>query len=329
MGQGFVVPCAGNAFMIHTFSMNALQDSVQPLLYISGGVLLALFLGFGIWSLHERFHRQEEWGVRRQLLLLAAVIVFCSLEILTLRELMRDDVVLFIFSLLGMLVAGMALYGHLAVSLLSRLMVELILPDHPVGSDRPRLGPAENLEKQGNWQGALHEYFILAHMYPGHPEILSRITHNLIRQKRYVEGLYWFERLVKHAKRADEAAALLKEFIAVFTREEDLFSLRNVMALFLQRFPRETEILKELDAMAGDGAARLLPLEGMGTAREKGHPPPLSDTEAGAPSGLIPLKSLLDQDAKKPEPVSREEQERPVPPSLRPLEENPLQTSEE
>ncbi|NLN93567.1 MAG: hypothetical protein GX130_09715 [Candidatus Hydrogenedens sp.] len=312
--------------MIHIFSMNMLQDSVQPFLYLSGGILLALFLGFGIWSLHERFHRQKEWSVRRQLLLLGAVTVFCSLEILTLRQLMHDDVVLFIFSLLGLLVAGTALYGHLAVSLLSRLLVELILPDHPAASDRPHLAAAESLERQGNWLGALQEYFILVHMYPGHPVVLSRITHNLIHQKRYMEALHWFERLVKHATRADEATVLLKELIAVFTRNGDLSSLRNVILLFLQRFPRETEIHKELDGLEDDTAAPLLPLEGTRARKPQEGASSMMASGDGFVSGLAPLAALRSPVEELADP---EEVERPVLPSLRPLEEHPLQSSEE
>lgn len=310
--------------MIHVFSLNALLDSADAFLYLFGGILLALFLGVGIWSLHGRFHRQEEWGVGRQLVLLGAVIVFCSLEIMTLRELMDDDIVLFIFSLLGLLVSGMALYGHLVISLLSRLLVELILPDHPATRDQPRLMPAEKLEKQGNWQGALEEYLILAHMYPGHGVVLSRITRNLIHQKRFMEALHWFERLIKHARRAEEASELLKQLITVFTEQRDLPSLRNTILLFLQRFPRETEIRSYLDGLEDDAAARLLPLEGAFAPSSVTSRPDFSAGQRELPAGLTPLAGLRESSEKEEALRKREEIEEAPLSTLRPLDEHPL-----
>lgn len=308
--------------VIHVFSMNVLQDSTQPFFYVTGGVILALFLGVGIWSLHVRFHLQQEWSVRRQLVVLGMVLLFFGYEIITVQQLIQDDIALFIFTLLGLLVAGMALYGHLVVSLLSRILVELILPDHPGISTAPQLEHAAQLEKQGDWEGALKEYFVLVHIYPGNPAVLSRITANLICQKRYTEASHWFDRLVTYAERPDEARALLEQMAAAFTDEKDLPLLRNGMFCFLQRFPQQTEIKAQLAHLDAEDAGRPRPL-GTGISGEK---PGSSSFQSSAAVGsaLLPMRDLSESTAEVLRQPEAKELSAGVGALLQPLQDHPI-----
>lgn len=308
--------------VIHVFSMSVLQDSAQPFFYVSGGVILTLFLGFGIWSLHVRFHLQQEWSVRRQIAVLGVVLLFFGYEIIMVRQLIRDDIALFIFTLLGLLVAGMALYGHLAVSLLSRILVELILPDYPGISSTPQLGHAVRLEKQGDWEGALQEYFVLVHIHPGNPAVLARITANLICQKRYTEASHWFDRLVTYAEHPDDARALLEQMAAAFTDEKDQPLLRNGMLRFLQRFPQQTEIKAQLAHLDAEEAGRPRPL-GTGISGEKpGNPPFQSSAAVG--SALLPMQDLSESAAEVLQQPEEKELRAGAGALLQPLQNHPI-----
>ena len=134
-------------------TINRIFEPFSPALDITALFNIVVFVAVGIWSLHIRFRRYEEWSARTQLLILIAVFFFYVVEISMLRVTLREEVVQFIFSLLGLLVAGLALYRHILVSLLSRILVEMVVPDNPAAGDIPRFGPAEALENQEDWNG--------------------------------------------------------------------------------------------------------------------------------------------------------------------------------
>jgi len=214
--------------MLYALSMMAL-DAIA----LSAGLL---FVVIGVWSLRKRFQKHEEWPLRVQMFMLAGVLGFYLIEITILRVVIRENVMHFIFALLGLLVAGAALYGHIAVSVVSRLMVELLVPDNPAAATTPRLGPAEALERQGNWEGALNEYYILARIYPRNPMLCVRAANNLLKMNRCEEAVAWFERAIKYADKADDNLAIVRRLCDVLESLEQHDRANEALRLFTLRF---------------------------------------------------------------------------------------------
>lgn len=222
---------------MHAFQMNYFFDIASPFLYLMTALNMSVFVCFGIWSLRQRFRRYEEWAVRTQMIVLLAVLVFYVMEIMTLRLLLVGEPLYFMFALLGLVAAGLALYGHIAVSFLSRLMVELIVPDNPAARLTPRLGPAEMLEHEEDWEGALNEYYVLAHIYPGDALIYGRIANNLLRLERPGEAIKWFERALKHTSQPNDALVLLRRLWDACHIVNEKERAREAVLRFAENYP--------------------------------------------------------------------------------------------
>lgn len=223
--------------MIHVHQMNTVFNIASPFLYLATGTAMAAFVCFGVWSLQQRFLKYEEWAIRTQALILFMVLLFYILEITALRLLLVKEPVYFLFSLLGLLAAGFALYGHILVSLLSRMLVELVVPNNPGKRDVPRLGPAEILEHAEDWEGALNEYYVLAQIYPGNPLIYGRIARNLMKLERPGEAVKWLERSLKHTDRPEDALVLLRRLWDTYLSLGDHARAREAVYEFIHRFP--------------------------------------------------------------------------------------------
>ena len=180
-----------------------------PFLDATALALLVPFLVLGIYALRRRFLYHDEWGFARQSVVLIYVLLTVAFEIQAIRDELEDTPAYLIFASLGMLAASVALYGHIAVSFLSKLMVELFLPGSDQVASQPRFGPAEALERLGDYQGALNEYYVLARTFPDHPEIMARIGAALYALHAFEEAAQWFRRALDTQERPHEAADLL------------------------------------------------------------------------------------------------------------------------
>lgn len=227
----------GENTLIYVHDMNGLLDITSPLLYLAIGSAMIVFVLFGVWSLRQRFRRYEEWALRTQVVVLLAVFAFYTLEIKALRLLLVGEPVYFMFALLGLAAAGFALYGHILVSLLSRLMVEAVIPDNPSRYDVPRLGPAEILEHEEDWAGALNEYYVLARVYPGNAQIYGRIANNLIRLERHGEAVKWLERSIEATDQPRDALVVLRRLWDTHAALGEHQQAKKAVLAFTRRFP--------------------------------------------------------------------------------------------
>lgn len=261
--------------VIYVHEMNGLFDIASPLLYLTIGSAMIVFVAFGVWSLQQRFRRYEEWALRTQVVVLLAVFAFYTLEIKALRLLLVGEPVYFMFALLGLAAAGFALYGHILVSLLSRLMVEAVVPDNPAQYGIPRLGPAEILEHDEDWEGALNEYYVLARVYPNNALIYGRIANNLLRLERHGEAVKWLERSLEATEHPRDALVLLRRLWDTHAQLGEHQDARDAVLAFTRRFP--------------DFEASALLLRQLGMEREAGE----TDKEGPetGPAGLEPLEA--------------------------------------
>lgn len=181
-------------------------------------ILLIPFFGWGLFSLHWKYRRREDWPLWVDALTVAALAVFYAVEIDELRLWLQHQRITYIFSVLGLFVAGLALYGHTVVSLLSRLIVEVIAPGEEDSHDRPRFGPAEILERQGDWEGALQEYLILLRIFPRNPVINQRAADCCMQLKRPEEALKWLERAVRDHPPDEKILPILSRICEIYDR---------------------------------------------------------------------------------------------------------------
>ncbi|MCK5861460.1 MAG: hypothetical protein KAH38_03180 [Candidatus Hydrogenedentes bacterium] len=206
-------------------------------MHTSAAVSLFIFLVFGIWSLHKRFQKIEEWHLHTQLFILLGVVVFYWIEIPTLHIVLRESVIQFIFALLGLLIAGLALYGHIVVSVVSRLLVEILVPDNPAAEVQPRLGPAEALEQQQDWEGALNEYSVLSKIYPRNAMLSVRAANVLLKLNRNTEAALFFERAIKYTDKAEDNLMLVRRLCDVLELLGERDRINAVLRAFVERFP--------------------------------------------------------------------------------------------
>ncbi len=222
--------------------MSFVVDMIIRAYHLAVLINLPVFLVFGVYSLHRRFKREQEWHTPVQALVLAFAVCCCALEIVSLRYVLREGTVYFVFSSLGMLMATAALYGHLAVSLAARLLTELVTPGGDSGADLPRMGPAEAHERMGRHDLALNEYLMLAKIYPDRPQILLRVAENLAKTGRAGEALAWYQRaLPKLTNPAAQFSVVrrLWEIHASFLDQPE--AARRVVEEFCARFPQSRE----------------------------------------------------------------------------------------
>jgi tetratricopeptide (TPR) repeat protein len=237
-----------------TTLLNTLHSVLLVLRDFSAYTTMFLFVVFGTWTLHKRFQKHEEWSLRSQSFVLLGVALFYLLEIPTLRFMMHESIVQFIFTLLGLLVAGLALYGHIAVSLISRLMVEFLIPDNPAAAATPRLGPAEALERQGDWEGALQEYYILARIYPRNAMLCVRSANNLLHLNRSEEAVPWFERAIKYTDKPEDTLALVRRLCDTLETLHQPDKARAALQNFAERFAGHETARQVADELQCPGA---------------------------------------------------------------------------
>lgn len=222
-----------------TYLLNSLWALLIFALHTSALTSMFMFVAFGIWSLHKRFQKFEEWSFSTQLFVLLGVAIFYLIEIQSLSILLKESVVQFIFALLGLLVAGLALYGHIVVSVTSRMLVEVLVPDNPAAATIPRTGPAEALERHQDWEGALNEYYILARMYPRNAMLCIRAANNLVRLNRNEEAVAWFQRAIKYTDKPEDNLAIVRRLCDTLETLNQPEKINEALRTFAERFPEQ------------------------------------------------------------------------------------------
>jgi tetratricopeptide (TPR) repeat protein len=201
-------------------------------------IFLVPFFGWGVYSLQKRFRDHEEFSVVTEAVTVLLLLFFYAFEMAQLRSMMQGNALLHIFSLLGLIVFGAALYGHMIVSLTSRAIVGMLSPGDPDSPDQPRLGPAEMLERQHDFEGALREYLILARIYPKNPLIYGRIANTMMRLERPAEAVQWLHRALRFITNEDHYLSAASRLCDLYKNDlGDPGSARRVLQDFLDKFP--------------------------------------------------------------------------------------------
>ncbi|MBI2423248.1 MAG: hypothetical protein HYV27_10495 [Candidatus Hydrogenedentes bacterium] len=159
--------------------------------------LMTPYLAWGIYNLIRRYRYHEEPSLLNESLSLAAVVIFIAIQFVLLREVMQEQVVLFLFAFLGLFVSASALYGPMAISATSRVVIGFVMPSDEKRADEPRFGPADSLMKAGNYEEACQELLVLARIFPRHYKTHLRVGECYLKLEQPLEALTWFERALR------------------------------------------------------------------------------------------------------------------------------------
>ena len=201
------------------------------------------FFGWAIFLLRRRFLYYEESTLALEMATSVFVGLVFWIETIVLKEALGGQVLLYIAAILGLSIAGFSLYAHVFISLISRLVVDIIAPGEDSALDHPRFGPVEALERAGDYEGALQEYLVLARIYPRNFEVLSRAARVQHALGNLVDAEAWYLRARKRAKRADDALEAANQLCRIY--DDDLSQPEKAdyqLARFIQDFPDSPDV---------------------------------------------------------------------------------------
>lgn len=225
-------------------------------------VNIALFLAVGVWLLHRRFALLEELTPRAQAVVVCWAALTCGVELIVLRGTLQRAPVLYIFTAIGFFVAAFALYGHIGVSLLSKLLVDVVWNPGDDGVEHPRTGSAEALERTGDSEGAAREYLALARIYPRDPGLWIRAGDNFARLERRHDAAACFERAMMLVHSPEDALLVFRRCTDVLRTEEDGETRCAALAgAFIQRFTGSHEADSVTKWLATRGRKNGFPVE--------------------------------------------------------------------
>lgn len=187
------------------------------LFQIVGFALLVPFFGWAIYLLRRRFVYHEENSLLLEAGTAAGVLLFFWVETTVLKyALGQHQMLLFLFAVLGLVVAGFALYAHVIISLASRILVDMVVPGDSVAVNTPRFGPVESLERMEDFEGALQEYLVLARIFPRNFEVLKRTGRVNEILDRNEDAITWYMRARTRATGDQEALAAVNRICAIY-----------------------------------------------------------------------------------------------------------------
>lgn len=201
-------------------------------------MLLIPFFGWGLYLLRLQLRFHEEPSQTVELATALGLVFFYAVEFALLKRWETASVPYFVFAILGLVVSGAALYGPMIISATARLIVDTMMPSDQTTVREPRYGPAEALERRGDYEGAVQEYMVIARIFPRDPTAAVRIGDNLMKLGRPEEAAPWFERGLKNLTAANRCLSVTNRLCDIYLRQlERREDAQRVLKNFLERFP--------------------------------------------------------------------------------------------
>lgn len=201
-------------------------------------ILLVPYLGWGVYALRLRYRYHEELPPVVEIITLAALLLYFGFEIMALEAWMSSEPIVYLFTVLAFAISGTALYGHIFISVVSRILVDAVIPNDDLTTTGPRFGPAEALEKQGDYEGALQEYLVIARIYPKDPMTSIRVADVYGELKRPADSAVWLERALTRVDDAERALSIVNRLCGLYDGElDEPANAERALNAFLVRFP--------------------------------------------------------------------------------------------
>lgn len=200
---------------------------------------LVPYFGWGLYSLRLHFRYHEEFRPAVAAFTLGGVLFFYLIETSLLRVYLAKQPAFFIFALLGLFVSGAALYGNMVVSLISQLLVDAVAPGERSHTREPHYGPAEALERLGDYEGALEEFLVIARIFPREPKPVVKIAEMQIHLHEPEKAAKWFERAVRMIHSPEESLQVTNRACELYLRQLDApMEAIRLLEDYLDRFPK-------------------------------------------------------------------------------------------
>jgi uncharacterized protein YhhL (DUF1145 family) len=204
-------------------------------------VLLVPYFVWGIYLLRLRYQFHEELPVKVEVVTLLLLFLYYGVELLILNRWLTSSPVVYLFTVLGFAISGAALYGHMFISLLSRVLVDLVLPNDDLDTVGPRFGPAEALERLGDYEGALQEYLVMARIFPKDAGTCVRVANTYVELKLPGDAAAWYERGLKRVEDDERALTIVNRLCGIYDGELDApESSIRALEQFLERYGAST-----------------------------------------------------------------------------------------
>lgn len=201
-------------------------------------LLLVPYFGWGFYTLRLRYRYHEEVSLAVEGITAGGLLVFYLVELYLLKWSLGSVPVMMIFSILGLFVSGAALYGPLLVSLCSRVLVDLMMPAEQSKTREPRFAPAEALERDGDYEGALNEYLVIARVFPREATVLTRIGELHMKLDQPQEAARWLERALVCIDSAERSLQVTNRLCSVYMRQlESPHEARRLLSDYVEKFP--------------------------------------------------------------------------------------------
>ncbi|MGC8738590.1 MAG: hypothetical protein ACP5UA_08090 [Candidatus Hydrogenedens sp.] len=204
-------------------------------------ILLLSFLFFwGVFLLYQKWIKNYDYPLWLDLLSLIIMFLVLAIELLQFKDWLQNYPLLYVLSALGLFITASALYSQSFISLLTLIFLSIIHPGEESSPDVPRFGPAEILERQNDWKGALNEYFVLARIYPHHPSVHLRIANAYIKMKQPEEALHWLKKSLQYLKKEEDTYLIIARYCDIAHDIGDIPSAKEMIDYFLNQYPEST-----------------------------------------------------------------------------------------
>lgn len=211
---------------------------MEIITFLISAFLLVIYLGWGVYSLRLRYRHHQELSLSFEGVTLVALLLFYAFELNIFRYYFRNSPIYLLFAVLGLIVSSTALYGPMMVSLVSRLMVDAITSRDETMVHEPRYSPAQALERQGDYEGALQEYRVMARIFPNDPTSIIRIADNMAKLGEMEESAEWFERSLKVLDSPEKSLMIVNRLHQIYIKElERADDATRVLEEYLQKYP--------------------------------------------------------------------------------------------
>ncbi|MCX8065240.1 MAG: tetratricopeptide repeat protein [Candidatus Hydrogenedentes bacterium] len=168
---------------------------------------------------------------------LLLMFLILGIELIQLKEWLKNYPLYYIFSFLGLLITVTALYSPNLVSVITSIALSLTNPGEESAPDIPRFGPAEILEKKRDYEGALMEYMVLARIYPYHSAVYIRIANVLEKLGRLEEGMDWLRRSWKYLNKDSELYSIVARYCDLAEKLDMKQDAIKFIDMFLDKYP--------------------------------------------------------------------------------------------
>ena len=206
--------------------------------WVLSGVLLIPYLTWGIFLLRQRLVYKVELDRAVEVFTIAALVFFFIFEFTLLKMYLINNPIKLVFSTMGLVASGLALYGPLLVSFSSHFVIDLIMPTAHFDPNVPQYGIAAGCELRGDFEAAAREYATIARMFPRDAHANLRTADNYMKTENVDLALPYFAQGLRNLAGSSEALRVTNRLAEIYQRRlNDPEKAKAILESYLERFP--------------------------------------------------------------------------------------------